>query len=226
MVRADRVFIDNNRSAWQRNRKRAGWDALLEAIERGELQHVIAYHPDRLMRQPADLEELLRIADEHRITLHGHAGGRNLADPDDRFILRIEVAHACRSSDDTSRRIKDKMDERARTGDPGPFVEVAVNYGKVFHAASSYVDYNGTSGALTDTFTNSVTTTVSTTFSVNLSVSFDIIATSVKADLGLSVQQTNAITTGHTIQFSIPAHQYGHAQYGSWQQHVSLEQYN
>jgi site-specific DNA recombinase len=29
-----------------------------------------------------------------------------LADPDDRFILRIEVAHAARSSDDTPRRIK------------------------------------------------------------------------------------------------------------------------
>lgn len=47
-----------------------------------------------------------------------------------------------------------------------------------------------------------------------------------KADLGLSVQQTNAITTGHTIQFAVPAHQYGHAQYGAWQEHVSLEQYN
>jgi site-specific DNA recombinase len=118
MVPQDRIFVDHNRSAWQRNRKRKGWDALLEAVQRGEIQHVIAYHPDRLMRQPADLEELLRIADEHHITLHGQAGGRNLADPDDRFILRIEVAHACRSSDDTSRRIKDKMDERARAGLP------------------------------------------------------------------------------------------------------------
>lgn len=115
-VPPDRIFVDNNRSAWQRNRKRKGWDALLGAVRQGEIGHVIAYHPDRLMRQPVDLEELLRIADEQRITLHGHAGGRNLADPDDRFILRIEVAHACRSSDDSSRRIKDKMDERARAG--------------------------------------------------------------------------------------------------------------
>ncbi|MFF4350024.1 recombinase family protein [Streptomyces sp. NPDC001530] len=56
---------------------------------------MLTYHPDRLMRQPRDLEELLQIAD-----------------------LRIEVAHACRSSDDTSRRLIDSMIERAQDGRP------------------------------------------------------------------------------------------------------------
>lgn len=37
-------------------------------------------------------------------------GERDLADPDDRFILRIEVAHAARSSDDTSRRLKRRFE--------------------------------------------------------------------------------------------------------------------
>jgi hypothetical protein len=36
-------------------------------------------------------------------------GARDLADPDDRFILRIEVAHAARSSDDTSRWLKKRF---------------------------------------------------------------------------------------------------------------------
>lgn len=53
------VLVDNNRSAWQRNRTRPGWTALLEAIRAGRVRHVIVYHPDRLMRQPRDLEELL-----------------------------------------------------------------------------------------------------------------------------------------------------------------------
>lgn len=66
------------------------------------------------MRQPHDLEQLLHIADEHDITLHGQANRRDLADPDDRFFLRIEVAHACRSSDDTSRRLRDGTVDRAR----------------------------------------------------------------------------------------------------------------
>jgi len=105
-VSPDGVFVDNTRSAWRRNRKRPGWDALLELARIAGVRHILTYHPDRLMRQPKDLEELLSISDEHDITLHGEANKRDLSDPDDRFFLRIEIAHACRSSDDTSRRLK------------------------------------------------------------------------------------------------------------------------
>ncbi|MFI1294358.1 recombinase family protein [Streptomyces sp. NPDC020792] len=112
------VYVDNNRSAWQRNRKRPGWEEMLKAMREGDIRHVIVYHPDRLMRQPKDLEELLSIADDKRILLHGEANRRDLSDPDDRFILRIEVAHACRSSDDTSRRLKDALKDKAREGKP------------------------------------------------------------------------------------------------------------
>jgi DNA invertase Pin-like site-specific DNA recombinase len=112
------VFVDNSRSAWRRNRKRPGWDELLAGAAEREFRHIIVYHPDRLMRQPRDLEELLTISDEHQILLHGEANRRNLSDPDDRFILRIEVAHACRSSDDTSRRLKDTLADRANEGKP------------------------------------------------------------------------------------------------------------
>lgn len=112
------MFVDNSRSAWQRKRKRPGWDELLGAARREDVRHISAYHPDRLMRQPRDLEELLQVADDHRIMLHGEANRRDLSDPDDRFILRIEVAHSCRSSDDTSRRLVDALEERAQDGKP------------------------------------------------------------------------------------------------------------
>ncbi|MFF3147651.1 recombinase family protein, partial [Streptomyces sp. NPDC057927] len=79
---------------------------------------MIVYHPDRLMRQPKDLEELLTIADDQHVVLHGQANRKDLSDPDDRFILRIEVAHACRSSDDTSRRTRSALEDRARAGKP------------------------------------------------------------------------------------------------------------
>lgn len=117
-IEAASVYIDNNRSAWKRNRKRPGWDKLLTAMRDGDVQHVIVYHPDRLMRQPRDLEELLTIADEQQLTLHGQANRRDLSNADDRFFLRIEVAHACRSSDDTSRRLKDAMEDEAAAGNP------------------------------------------------------------------------------------------------------------
>ncbi|WP_327655890.1 recombinase family protein [Streptomyces sp. NBC_00483] len=112
------VFVDNSRSAWSRRRKRPGWERLLEEARGRSFRHIVAYHPDRLMRQPRDLEELLQVADDQAITLHGEANRRDLSDPDDRFILRIEVAHACRSSDDTSRRLKDALQDRVREGKP------------------------------------------------------------------------------------------------------------
>jgi site-specific DNA recombinase len=117
-LRVVRVLIDPNRSAWKRDRKRPGWDELLELARARRVRHIIVYHPDRLMRQPRDLEELLAIADEHGIILHGKSGSRDLSNPEDRHYLRGEVAHACRSSDDTSRRLKDAMVDRARDGKP------------------------------------------------------------------------------------------------------------
>lgn len=110
------VFIDNHRSAWRRNRKRPGWDQMLAEIRAGKVRHVLCYHPDRLMRQPWDLEELLGLADVHRLMLHGQANRRDLSNSDDRYMLRIEVAHACKSSDDTSRRVKLAQEEAAAAG--------------------------------------------------------------------------------------------------------------
>lgn len=110
------VFIDNSRSAWQRNRKRPGWDALLSAIVAGEIDGIVVYHGDRLMRQPYDLEKLISAADAKGIRIASVSGTRDLDNPDDRFILRIEVAQACRESDNTSRRVRRGLDARAKKG--------------------------------------------------------------------------------------------------------------
>jgi DNA invertase Pin-like site-specific DNA recombinase len=58
---------------------------MLRAMGEGEIRRVIVHHPDRLMRQPKDLEELLSLADDKRVLLHGEANRRDLSDPDDRF---------------------------------------------------------------------------------------------------------------------------------------------
>ncbi|MFJ5268324.1 recombinase family protein [Streptomyces sp. NPDC088358] len=47
----------------------------------GEIRHVVVYRLDRLMRQPKDLEELLSIADDKRVLLHGEANRRDLSAP-------------------------------------------------------------------------------------------------------------------------------------------------
>lgn len=117
-VHEDHVYSDNHASAWKRNRRRPGWDAMLTAIEAGDVDAIIVYHGDRLVRQPWDLERLLRLAEQRRVQLASVSGVRDLGSADDRFILRIEVAQACKSSDDTSRRVKRGWAARARRGLP------------------------------------------------------------------------------------------------------------
>ncbi|HEV7974978.1 recombinase family protein, partial [Amycolatopsis sp.] len=94
--------LSDGLSAWKRTVRRPGWERLLERVKSGESDGCVVWHTDRLFRQPRDLEALIELA-EHGYRVFSAHGERDLADPDDRFILRIEVAHAARSSDDTSR---------------------------------------------------------------------------------------------------------------------------
>lgn len=110
------VYCDNNKSAWQRNRKRDDWDRMLLAIGRGDADAVIVYHGDRLIRQPWDLETLLSLADGKGIGLASPSGTHNLDDAEDRYRLRQDVAAACRESDRISKRTQDAHADRAERG--------------------------------------------------------------------------------------------------------------
>ncbi|MEU8671418.1 recombinase family protein [Streptomyces anulatus] len=110
------VFPDNSRSAWQRNRSRPQWDRMLKSIEAGEIDGVIVYHGDRLIRQPFDLETLIGISESRGMRIASPSGTRDLDSPDDRFILRIEAAQACRESDNISRRVRRALGARLEQG--------------------------------------------------------------------------------------------------------------
>lgn len=116
--------LSDGLSAWKRSVRRPGWEDLLERVKAGESDGIVVWHTDRLFRQPRDLEALIDLADKG-FQVASARGARDLSDPDDRFILRIEVAHAARSSDDTSRRLKRRFQTlRAngqRTGGARPF---------------------------------------------------------------------------------------------------------
>jgi site-specific DNA recombinase len=104
-VSEQHVYSDNSRSAWQRNRKRPAWDAMLAAIDAGQVDGIIVYHGDRLVRQPFDLELLLNLANDRHLQLASVTGTRDLQNEDDKYLLRIEAAGFCRASADASRRI-------------------------------------------------------------------------------------------------------------------------
>lgn len=110
------VFRDNSRSAWKRDRNRPGWDLFLDAIRDREIDGVLIYHGDRLIRQPYDLELLLQLTDQYALPLASPSGVRDLSSADDRFILRVEAAQACRESDNISRRVTRGWNARAQKG--------------------------------------------------------------------------------------------------------------
>lgn len=119
VVSGRHVFVDNSRSAWQRHRKRPAWDQLLAAVEAGEIDAIIVYHGDRMIRQPFDLETLISLAESRGLRIASPSGTRDLDSPDDRFILRIEAAQACRESDNISRRVTRGVTARVAKGLPG-----------------------------------------------------------------------------------------------------------
>jgi DNA invertase Pin-like site-specific DNA recombinase len=110
------VYTDNSLSAWQKNRRRPRWDAMLAAVDAGKLNAIVVYHGDRLVRHPKDLETLIDLADTRGIKLAAPTGVRNIDHDDDRTMMRVEAAFAWRTSADTSRRRKAQYERWRRKG--------------------------------------------------------------------------------------------------------------
>lgn len=116
-ARLGHVLMDHGRSAWKRNGKRPAWTTLLDLLGSGEGDGVVCGHVDRLMRQPWDLETLIRLTDKG-LTVGSLHGEYELNRPDNVFTLRILVAAACKESDDKSRRLKAMAADRRNAGNP------------------------------------------------------------------------------------------------------------
>jgi site-specific DNA recombinase len=112
------VYIDDDRSAYS-GKPRPEYRRLLDAIRTRSVDALIVYNLDRLHRQPRELEAFLDLADAVGLTnLVTVEGDINLGSHDGRFHARILGAVARKSSDDASRRIKRKNEERAAQGLP------------------------------------------------------------------------------------------------------------
>lgn len=115
-ISPEHVYKDNSRSAWRRDRKRPGWDAMIAAVERGELDAIIVYHGDRFVRQPRDLLDLIDMATGKGIRLASPTGDYNLDDPDHQMMLTWMAARAKNEVDHMSRRMRDGHERRRRQG--------------------------------------------------------------------------------------------------------------
>ncbi|HTS15529.1 MAG TPA: recombinase family protein, partial [Candidatus Sulfotelmatobacter sp.] len=110
------VFVDDDVSAWS-GKKRPAYERMLAALEAGELSAVAVYDLDRLHRQPRDLERFFDVCERARVRdLASVTGDVDLATSEGRMLARIMGAVAAKSSDDTSRRIKRKLEDLAAEG--------------------------------------------------------------------------------------------------------------
>ncbi|HXA59680.1 MAG TPA: hypothetical protein VNW94_11010 [Streptosporangiaceae bacterium] len=89
-----------------------------------------------------------------------------------------------------------------------------------------YTDYNGTGNAATVKLTNEVTKTFTWGMSGGVSAGFKLwVFTEVKAHFDGNVSWSRAVKRGHEIDFTVPAHLYGHGYYGAYYRSVRVKTY-
>ncbi len=110
------VFVDDDKSAFS-GKRRAGYEAMVEAVKAGEVDAIVAWAPDRLTRQPRELEDLIDLLDAHRVEVATHlAGDYDLSTSGGRITARVVGVVARHESETKSERAKLKTDEIARGG--------------------------------------------------------------------------------------------------------------
>ena len=111
------VYEDADHSAYKR-KPRPAFERLLSDLQGRKLDGLVVYDVDRLARQPRDLERLLDLFDQRPLVFGTCQGELDLATSDGRFLARILVNVANKSSSDTARRIARKHLALAQEGKP------------------------------------------------------------------------------------------------------------
>ena len=103
------VYEDNRSAAYRPEVVRDRFERMLTDLESGAVRGVVVYNLDRLVRQPTDLERLIRIYEKHRGILEfvsaSLQGDIDLSSDDGITMARVMVAFANKSSRDTARRV-------------------------------------------------------------------------------------------------------------------------
>jgi len=111
-------YIDEA-SAYKRRAKRPKFDQLLSDLADGTIEGLCVYDCDRLARQPRDLERLIDLYEANpKLVFATCQGDINLGTADGRFMARILINVANKSSADTSRRVARAHLANAQAGIP------------------------------------------------------------------------------------------------------------
>jgi DNA invertase Pin-like site-specific DNA recombinase len=121
-------LTDNDLSAYS-GKRRPAYERLLSALEAGEVDAVVAWHPDRLHRSPRELERFIDLVERAGASVATvTAGELDLATPTGRMVARIVGAVARQESEHKAARIARKHLQSAQAGKPHGGGERAYGY--------------------------------------------------------------------------------------------------
>ena len=111
------IYCDNSVSAYS-GKVRPAYARMLGDLENGKAQALICWDVDRLTRRPVELEHVIDLAEKKGVALASVGGEIDLATPQGRLTARIKASVGRHESEQSSRRIRRKVLERAEAGKP------------------------------------------------------------------------------------------------------------
>jgi len=111
------TYVDNDVSA-SRGKRRPEYERMLADIRSGFIDAICVWDIDRLTRTPRELEDIIDLADQYKLSLANVAGEVNLSTSDGRLHARLKGIIARQEVEQQSKRLKRKFQERAENGHP------------------------------------------------------------------------------------------------------------
>lgn len=96
--------------------KRPVFADMIERIKKGEAQGIIAWHPDRLSRNPMDAAQIIYLVDTGKIKDLKFNSYYFDNSPEGKMMLQITLSQSKYSSDKLSKDVKRGLDKKASTG--------------------------------------------------------------------------------------------------------------
>lgn len=115
------VYTDNDIGASTRSRKkrRPAYERMLEDARAGRFQVVLAYTNSRLTRRPLELEDLIRLHEQHGTRIETVRSGRaDLSTADGRQYARIQASIDAGEAERTAERVARAHLQNAQSGVP------------------------------------------------------------------------------------------------------------
>ena len=109
-------YVDNDVSASSRRKSRPAYKQMITDIANGTITGIVVWDLDRLYRQPRELEDLIDLADDHKLSLATVTGDVDLSTDNGRLYARIKGAVARAEGERKAARWKRSNEQGAANG--------------------------------------------------------------------------------------------------------------